>query len=131
MRATATVGSGALGRDAAALRVGLRLQRAGWVACALFAGVVAMGTAASFPSVIGTTPEQRLASARQLAQLARPISVLLPIPDQVETLGGYVQWRVFGGLPFVVAGVGAAGRDHGHPRGGAAGAAGAVAGDRD
>jgi ABC-2 type transport system permease protein len=104
VRATATAGTGALGRDAAALRVGLRLQRAGWVGCALLAGVVALGTAASFPSVIGRTPEQRLASARQLAQLARPISVLLPIPDQVDALGGYVQWRVFGGLPFMVAG---------------------------
>ena len=95
---------GASGRDAAALRVALRRQRAGWVACGLLAGVVALGTAASFPSVIGTTPEQRLASARQLAQLARPISILLPIPNQVDTVGGYVQWRVFGGLPFLIAG---------------------------
>ena len=104
MRRRAAVGGGAPGRDAAALRVALRLQRAGWVACALLAGVVALGTAASFPSVIGATPEQRLASAWQLARLARPISVLLPVPVQVETLGGYVQWRVFGGLPFVVVG---------------------------
>jgi ABC-2 type transport system permease protein len=99
-----TVVTGAAGRDAAALRVALRLQRAGWVACAVLAGGVALGTAASFPSVIGTTPEQRLASARQLAQLARPISILLPIPNQVDTMGGYVQWRVFGGLPFVIVG---------------------------
>jgi ABC-2 type transport system permease protein len=89
--------------EVAALRVGLRLQRTGWVACALLTGVVALGTAASFSSVVGTTPEQRLASARQFAELAKPISVLLPIPDQVETLGGYVQWRVFGGLPFLLA----------------------------
>jgi ABC-2 type transport system permease protein len=94
----------ASGRAAAAFRVALRLQRPGWVACAVLAGVVALGTAASFPSVIGTTPEQRLASARQLAQLAKPISILLPIPDQVDTMGGYVQWRVLGGLPFLIAG---------------------------
>jgi ABC-2 type transport system permease protein len=87
----------------AGLRVALRLQRTGWVACALLTGVVALGTAASFSSVVGTTPEQRLASARQFAELAKPISMLLPIPDQVETLGGYVQWRVFGGLPFLLA----------------------------
>jgi ABC-2 type transport system permease protein len=104
MSRRAAFGSRALGRDAAALGVALRLQRAGWMACALLAGVVALGTAASFPSVIGATTEQRLASARQLGQLARPISVLLPIPNRVETLGGYVQWRVFGGLPFVIAG---------------------------
>jgi hypothetical protein len=54
----------ASGRAAAAFRVALRLQRPGWVACAVLVGVVALGTAASFPSVIGTTPEQRLASAR-------------------------------------------------------------------
>jgi ABC-2 type transport system permease protein len=99
-----TAVTGAAGRDTAALRVALRRQRAGWVACGLLVGVVALGTAASFPSVIGTTPEQRLASARQLAQLARPISILLPIPNQVDTLGGYVQWRVFGGLPFLIVG---------------------------
>jgi ABC-2 type transport system permease protein len=92
-----------MSRGLVALRIALRQQRTGWVACALLSGAVALGTAASFPSVVGTTAEQRLASARQFAALAKPIGVLLPIPAGVDTLGGYVQWRVFGGLPFVLA----------------------------
>ena len=53
-----------MSRGRVALRIALRQQRTGWVACALLTGAVAFGTAASFPSVVGTTAEQRLASAR-------------------------------------------------------------------
>jgi guanylate cyclase len=92
-----------MSRALAMLRLALRLERAGFAACAPLVAVVALGTAASFASVMGATPEERLAAARQLERLAPYVGVLLPFPRRVETLSGFVQWRVFGGLPFFFA----------------------------
>jgi ABC-2 type transport system permease protein len=81
--------------------VALRLERGGFLAAAALAAVLALATAASFPGVMGATPAEQQAAARLLQRLAPYTSVLLPAPVGVETLAGFVQWRVFGGLPVL------------------------------
>ena len=56
------------------------------------------GTA--FAAVAGRTAASQAAFGAQTMALARQIAYLLPIPVHPETLAGYVQWRVFGGLPL-------------------------------
>jgi ABC-2 type transport system permease protein len=85
------------------LSVALRLDRTGFVACSVLTAVLAFGTVASFPAVVGTTPDERRAATQQAERLAAQASLVLPVPQHIDTLPGFVQWRVFGGLPYVFA----------------------------
>jgi len=58
--------------------------------------------AAAFETVAGTTPAAQAAFGAQTTALARQIAYLLPLPVHPETLAGYVQWRVFGGMAIVL-----------------------------
>ena len=83
-------------------RIALRMQRLGIIAMA-FAGVVGGAVQAlAFNSAAGATEAARQAFAQQMGLLGRQISYLLPIPIGVDTIGGYLQWRVYGGYAFVI-----------------------------
>ncbi len=83
-------------------RIALRQSWIGILAVSavgVLAGAV-QGTA--FESVAGRTAASQAAFGAQTMALARQIAYLLPIPVQPGTLAGYVQWRVFGGLPLYI-----------------------------
>ncbi len=83
-------------------RIALRQSWIGILAVSavgVLAGAV-QGTA--FEAVAGRTAASQAAFGVQTMALARQIAYLLPIPVHPETLAGYVQWRVFGGLPLYI-----------------------------
>jgi ABC-2 type transport system permease protein len=56
----------------------------------------------SYPAVAGISSAERLQFGQQMAVLGRQISYLAPLPVRVDTLGGYLQWRMYGSfLPIV------------------------------
>jgi ABC-2 type transport system permease protein len=86
-----------------AIRLALRLGRWGLIG---FAGVGFIDTfinAVGFYQVAGHTQAERQAFANSFAQIAAQLTVLLPPPMRLDTMGGYVQFRAYGSLVIVFA----------------------------
>ncbi len=83
-------------------RIALRQSWIGIVAVSTVGAVAGSIQAAAFETVAGTTPAAQAAFGAQTTALARQIAYLLPLPVHPETLAGYVQWRVFGGMAIVL-----------------------------
>jgi ABC-2 type transport system permease protein len=83
-------------------RVALRQSWIGIVAVSALGAVIGSVQASSFETIAGKTPAAQAAFGAQTTALARQIAYLLPIPVRPETLAGYVQWRVFGGIVIVI-----------------------------
>lgn len=82
-------------------RIALKQQTVGLVA--MTAGGVLGGVlnALAFVQIAGTTPAERTAFAQQMTVLGAQLSYMLPTPVRIDTLGGYLEWRLFGSLPLV------------------------------
>lgn len=86
------------------LRLALRLHRTAWVSMAGLGAFYGAVVTLSYPAVVGTSPIGRAQFAQQMAVLGRQISYLAPLPVRVDTLGGYLQWRMYGAfLPIAFA----------------------------
>ena len=85
------------------LRVGLRFQRSSVIGYTLLGAFLALLQVAGFERVAGTTAAERAAFASQMEVFGRQISYLLPLPVRVDTLGGFLQWRLYGIFPVVFA----------------------------
>jgi ABC-2 type transport system permease protein len=85
----------------AVVRVAGRLTRTGALAAALIGAAIVGGTVAGYPQVAGTTAAERAALAAELAPIGDRIGLFAPAPVGLETAAGYLQWRAFGGLPFL------------------------------
>lgn len=85
------------------LRIALRSHRTGFLACSGIGVLVGLAQTVGFKQAAGKTSTQRLQFGHEMELLARQISYLLPIPVHPETMAGYVQWRLFGFMPLVVA----------------------------
>jgi len=83
-------------------RIALRMQRVGLIGMALIGAISGSVQAAAFSSAAGTTQAAHQSFALQMSALGRQVSYLLPIPVGVDTIGGYLQWRVYGGYAVVV-----------------------------
>ena len=86
-----------------AIRLALRLGRWGLVG---FSGVAFIATfinAVGFYAIAGHTQAEREAFARSFAQIASQLTVLLPPPMRLDTMGGYVQFRAYGTLAIAFA----------------------------
>ena len=86
-----------------AVRLALRLGRWGLLG---FAGVGFIATfinAVGFYAVAGHTQAEREAFARDFEQIAAQVTVLLPPPVRLDTMGGYTQYRAYGSLIIVFA----------------------------
>jgi ABC-2 type transport system permease protein len=84
-----------------AVVLGLRLGRwgvVGFSALAFFSSVV---QALAFFQLAGRTPAERAAFGKSMTQLASSLTLVLPPPMRLDTVGGYVEWRSFGGLAIV------------------------------
>jgi ABC-type transport system involved in multi-copper enzyme maturation permease subunit len=84
------------------LRLALRQQRVGMLGISAMAAIASLVQAAAFTSAAGTTQAARQAFGRQMEVLGQQLTYLLPAPVGVDTIGGYLQWREFGGFPVVV-----------------------------
>jgi ABC-2 type transport system permease protein len=57
--------------------------------------------AAAYNSAAGTTSAARRAFGQQMETAGRQFSLFLPLPHGVETVAGFIQWRVYGALPLL------------------------------
>jgi len=83
-------------------RVALRQSWLGIVAASSVGVVAGAVQASAYENIAGKTAAAQAAFGAQTMALARQIAYLLPLPVHPETLAGYVQWRVFGGMALVV-----------------------------
>ena len=84
------------------VRIALRQQRTGLIAMTAFVILGGLLNAVGFIEVAGATEAERLAFAQQMQVLGAQLSYMLPVPDQLHTVGGYLQWRAFGLLVLVL-----------------------------
>lgn len=83
------------------VRFALRAHRVGFLAATGIACLNAILQATGYVQIAGETPEARIQFARTMELLGRQLSVMLPVPVQLETLAGFLQWRHAGNLPLV------------------------------
>src|SRR6267143_1050203 len=84
-----------------AIRLALRLGQWGLVGFAIVGFIATFVNAVGFYAVAGHTQAEREAFARSFAQIAAQLTVLLPPPMRLDTVGGYVQYRAYGSLAVV------------------------------
>jgi ABC-2 type transport system permease protein len=86
------------------VRLTLRLQR--WSAIAFGLGLGGLGLLDSygFVTAAGSTAAARAAFGTQMAAIGAQFSLITPLPVEVGTMAGYVQWRYFGAqVPLLLA----------------------------
>ena len=83
--------------------LGLRLGRWGVVGFSALAFFSSLVQALAFFQLAGHTAVERLTFAKSMTQLASSLTLILPPPMRLDTVGGYVEWRSFGGLAIVFA----------------------------
>jgi ABC-2 type transport system permease protein len=86
-----------------AVALGLRVGRWGVAGFSILAFIAGLIQAVGFYELAGHTPQQRAAFASSMTQLASQLTIILPPPTRLDTVGGYVEWRAFGGLAIVFA----------------------------
>ncbi|HXO67227.1 MAG TPA: hypothetical protein VN863_04460 [Candidatus Dormibacteraeota bacterium] len=82
-------------------RIAWRLQRRGTVGMSGFGLLYGLIQASAYNSAAGTTAATRAAFGRQMEVFGRQFSTILPLPVRVDTMAGYMQWRVYGALPLL------------------------------
>ena len=86
-----------------AIVLGLRLGRWGLVGFSGLALFTSLLQAVAFFQLAGRTAAERAAFGKSMTQLATSLTLILPPPARLDTLGGYVEWRSYGSLAIVFA----------------------------
>lgn len=86
-----------------AIRLSLRLGRWGLLGFSVLAFTSSLIQAVGFYQIAGHTAASRAAFAQSMTQLASQLTFILAPPAGLDTVGGYVEWRSFGGLAIVFA----------------------------
>jgi polyether ionophore transport system permease protein len=84
------------------LRIALAQQRTGLIAMTVMGVAAGVLNALGFVQVAGTTPVERLAFAQSMEALGAQLSYMLPVPEHLDTLAGYLQWRAFGFIVLIL-----------------------------
>ncbi|MDA0988897.1 MAG: ABC transporter permease subunit [Chloroflexi bacterium] len=103
-------------------RIAFRNHRTSMITLAAIGAVFALANAGAFPQIAGDTVAERTAFGRSMEILGRQFTYLLPMPERIDTLGGFVHWRAYGlfslmfGIWGVMAGTGSTRgqEDHGN-----------------
>lgn len=82
--------------------ISLKQGRTGLVAMTVMGVVAGVLNALAFVQIAGTTPAERLAFAQSMEILGTQLSYMLPIPEHLDTLAGYLQWRAFGAIVLIL-----------------------------
>ncbi len=77
------------------LRIAMREQRRGLLGFAWLGAVMVLVQAVGFARIAGDTAAARRAFAGSMTVISKQFSWLYPDPVRIDTLGGYLQWRVF------------------------------------
>jgi ABC-2 type transport system permease protein len=86
-----------------AIRLGLRLGRWGLLGFSILTFAASLIQAVGFYQIAGHTAASRAAFAQSMTQIAAQLTFILPPPAGLDTVGGYVEWRSFGGLAILFA----------------------------
>jgi ABC-2 type transport system permease protein len=86
-----------------ATALALRLGRWGIAGFGALAFVITYVQAQSFYQIAGHTAAERAAFGQSMSALASQFTIILPPPIRPDTVGGYVQWRSYGGLAVLIA----------------------------
>jgi ABC-2 type transport system permease protein len=86
-----------------AIRLSLRLGRWGLLGFSILTFIASLIQAVGFYQIAGHTAASRAAFAQSMTQLASQLTFILPPPAGLDTVGGYVEWRSFGGLAILFA----------------------------
>ena len=86
-----------------AVRLSLRLGRWGLLGFSILAFAPSLVQTVGFYQIAGHTAAARAAFAQSMSQLASQLTFILPPPAGLDTVGGYVEWRAFGGLAILFA----------------------------
>ena len=86
-----------------ATALALRLGRWGILGFSGLAFLASLIQAVGFYQIAGRSPAERAAFAQSMSALASQFTLILPPPGRLDTVGGYVQWRSFGGLAILFA----------------------------
>lgn len=89
------------------LRIALKQQTVGLIALTVGGVLGGVLNTLAFVQIAGATPAEREAFAQQMAVLGAQLSYMLPAPVRIDTLSGYLEWRLFG-LMVLVLGIWAA-----------------------
>jgi ABC-2 type transport system permease protein len=84
------------------LRIALKQQRTGLIAMTLLGVVTGAINAVAFVQIAGASPVERLAFARSMEILGAQLTYMLPVPEHLDTVAGYLQWRAFGSLVLIL-----------------------------
>ena len=82
-------------------RLTWRLQRNGLIGMSAFGIFYGILQAAAYNSAAGTTAATRRAFGQATETFGRQYSLFLPLPHGVDTIAGFIQWRVYGALPIL------------------------------
>jgi ABC-2 type transport system permease protein len=86
-----------------AIWLSLRLGRWGLLGFSILTFAASLIQAVGFYQIAGHTAASRAAFAQSMSQLASQLTFILPPPVGLDTVGGYVEWRSFGGLAILFA----------------------------
>jgi ABC-2 type transport system permease protein len=82
-------------------RLTWRLQRNGLIGMSGFGIFYGILQAAAYNAAAGTTAASRRDFGQATETFGRQYSLLLPLPHGVDTIAGFIQWRVYGALPIL------------------------------
>lgn len=85
------------------LRLAFVSHRGGFAATTVLAVLFALLNGFGYVQLAGTDPAQREVFARQMELLGRQLTYILPLPIELDTMSGYLQWRVFGTIGLIFA----------------------------
>jgi ABC-2 type transport system permease protein len=84
-------------------RLAVRLGRVGAVVAGLIGVAGAIAQPYAFAQLRGDTPADRAVFAQQMEILARQLTYILPVPHELGTMAGWIEWRAIGTVEIVVA----------------------------
>jgi ABC-2 type transport system permease protein len=84
------------------VRIALKQQRTGLLAMTFMGVLAGVLNALGFVQVAGTSQAERIAFARSMEVLGAQLSYMLPVPEHLDTLAGYLQWRAFGTIVLIL-----------------------------
>ena len=82
-------------------RIALKQQTVGLIALVLGGVLGGVLNTIAFVQIAGSTPAERAAFAQQMTVLGAQLSYMLPAPVRIDTLSGYLEWRLFGFMVLV------------------------------
>ncbi|MBI2324206.1 MAG: ABC transporter permease subunit [Chloroflexi bacterium] len=85
------------------LGLALRSHLGGFAATAFFGLLLGLAITLAFAQTAGNDPASRALFARQMEIVGRQLSYFLPLPAELDTMSGFVQWRLFGAAPLIYA----------------------------